>query len=799
MKKKSRKDKNNFTGHKLKLIKKASEPLYSVPESTNEWIEIKRISESGIFDLGENIYSSTYSFSDINWEGKPYNEQLILYDKFVELLDSIDGKFKITIYNHKVNMRKFENDVMMKEQMDEKDIYRDAYNEHFENIIQETKKGIETTRYITLSTERYNYEDAKNFFNTSEVTIQNCMNEIGSSLYKLNGNDRLALIQEFYNGEEEEKPDIRDYIKNFDDFTSDIAASYIEEYSNNFSFNKKKYGRALYVSKWGNELPDRFLKYLTDISCESVISIDYEPIPKEVAVKFLENKLMAIENRISKQQQRRNKNKDFATDISYKTTREKNDVIKIMDDMRDNDINAMFVSCTIIVLGNSDKELEQNVKSFKTICKQNGLKVEECYMKQREAISTALPLGKKYIESGRFMLASSAASLVPFTSEELEDYSKGSIMYGYNTISKKMIHGNRKKLMNGNSIVLGKPGAGKSVCLKDELSQVMLNSNDEIIVVDPGGDFEEIVKKYRGEYIDFSSKTSNHINPLHINIEDLDLVDCNEIIVQKCELMLALAEKAHKKELPAMLISIVDEITRNLYNDLLKGHRTEIPRLIDFKNELEKRNESVAKELALEMNIFVSGSLNLFNFETNINMSNRLVCFGIRDLGDRLFSMAMVVTMEYIKERVKKNQEKGIATWVYLDEYHVLLGNEYTENYLYRFIKEVRKMLGITGLATQNVKDFIRAYKPATMLENCECIVLLKQGPSDAKDIIDLFDEKLNESDRKFLTSCEPGQGIMIWGDRVVRFNRQISKRNILYNLFNTNGHEIADMKKGDM
>ncbi len=790
---------NKIKGSKLTQIKKASEPLYAVPESTNEWIDIKKISQSGIFDLGDNIYSRTYSFSDINWEGEPEESQIQLFDKFVELLDSIDAKFKITMMNRKIDMKSFTDDIYMKEKMDTYDLYRDAYNDHFDNIISKTRNGIELSRYITISCERNSFDEAKSYFNTVESTIQNCFRQLGSDCKALDGNERLDIIQKFYtNGEEFViKADVNNYIDNYDDFTSDIAASYIESDEEYFELNKKKYGQALFISAYDtNELPDRFLKYLCDIPSESIISIDYEPIPKNVAKNFIENKMLQIEARIIRQQRRRNKNRDFSSDISYRTRNEKLDVEDIMDDLRDNDQNALFISTTIIVVADSIDELNSKVDSFKNICRNNGLKLESCYLKQRQAISTALPLGKKYLETGRFMLTSSAAAFVPFISEELNDYSKDSLTYGYNPISKKIIHGNRKKLLNGNGLILGKPGAGKSVSLKDELSQVFMSTSDDIIVIDPAGECLDLVNKFNGSYCNLSNNATNFINPLSVNINDLDENDTNGIIGSKCELMLSLSEKAHKKELSAILISIIDECTRKLYYDIIKGNRKEEPKLEDFQKELCRRTEDAAQELAIEFNIFINGSLNIFNHKTNIDIKNRFMCFGIRDLGERLFTMAMVNVMEFIKNKVYENFMKGIATWVFIDEYHILLGDEFTETYLYKFIKEVRKLLGIVTCSTQNVKDFFQSYKPATMFENCEYIVLHRQGPSDARDLVGLID-KLNTEAAKYLTSCDAGCGIMIWGNSVLRFNRQFEKDNILYNLFNTNGHEKATISQG--
>ena len=777
----------------FKELKKASEPLYKAPKSIQETIEIMKVAENGIFEVARNRFSKCYRFQDINYTTTNEMEQIDIFERYCKFLNSLDVCFKITINNKNKDMEQVRDFVFLQDMDDGFNHFRKAYNDIMEKKIHEGRQGIEQERYLTITIERKNFEEAKAQFATIEASIHKAFNELGVEIVPLTGNERIKVLHDFYHlGEENSFDfDIKAARKVGADFRNDLCNKMVQFYTDYFK-DEKKFCRALFIKKYPSSLSDRFLIEIASLPVHSITSIDVVPIPKDMTTKVLQKKYLGIESDIIKQQRVRNKNNDFSSEISYNKRIEKKEIEEIMDDVRENDQCLYYVAVTIILMADTKEELDSMTETVETIGKRNSVTIEEHYLKQREALNTALPIGVRQVETMRTMLTQSLAVLMPFNVQELNDGS--GCYYGINQVSKNINIGNRKKLINGNGFVFGVPGSGKSHFCKMELGQVFLSGEDEIIIIDPMNEYFDIAHTYGGTVVNMSTYTDNYVNPLDMDVWSLDLNDSKGMIREKGEFMLGLCEQCMGESLNSRQKSIIDRCVRKLYIEIARSREKYVPVMSDFYDILMNQPEEEAKDIALSLELFVNGSLNIFNHQTNVDVDNRFTVYGIRDLGTELSPITMLVMMESIQTRIIQNGRRGVATWLYIDEFHVLLNSEYSAKYLQQLWKKVRKQGGLCTGITQNLVDLLQNYTATTMLANSEFVALLKQANTDSSKMAEVIG--VSEAQLRFVTNTQSGMGLMKCGNVVIPFDNTIEKGTDLYNLYNTNIHEKIAMEK---
>lgn len=777
-----------FMRDRLSLLKKASEPLYKTPKSVQETIEILKIAKNGIFEVKENRFSKTYLFADLNYSILDEEEKKSFLERYCDFLNSFDMEFKITINNKNRNMRNFREEILFPMQEDGFDNYREIYNKIIEERILEGKQGIEQQRYLTVTVTRKNFEEAKACFATLEVTLHQAFASLGSGLIPLNCEERLRILHDFYRlGREEEFSfDYDDYRRRGADFKNDICNGGLRFYPNYFE-DMDKVCRGFFIKKYPSGLKEEFINEIASLPVHSIISIDVIQVPQDVTTQILEKKYLGIESDIIRQQQKRNKNNDFSSDISYKKRNEKASIENIMDDVGENDQCLFLVAVTVILIADDKEELDSVSETLMMIGKSCACQIEPHYLQQREALNTALPIGVRQVETMRSLLTRSLASLVPFHVQELMERDGG--YYGINQVSKNIIMGNRKHLVNGNGFIFGVSGSGKSFFCKQSIGNVLLNTKDDVIVIDPQNEYFELGKTFGGSIVNFAVYTKTFVNPYAI---PKDLTDVNGFISDKGEFTLGLVEQCMNQPINSRQKSIIDRCVHLMYKELLTNKEIEEPTMLDFYALLLKQKEEEAKDIALSLEIFVYGSLNIFTHPSNINEDNRFMIYGIADLGIGLSAVSMMVMLEAISTRIAENAKKGRATWLFIDEFHVLLEREYSTKYLYSLWKKVRKQGGLCTGITQNISDLLHNNVITTMLSNSEFIVLLKQSATDTEMLSEVL--HISEAQLKYAENNPSGTGIMKHGNIVVPFDNRIEKNTKLYRLFNTNPHERSEL-----
>ena len=774
----------------FKELKKADEPLYKTPKSIQETIEILKISENGIFEIAKNRFSKCYRFGDINYTTTNEAEQMDIFEGYCKFLNSLDIPFKITINNKNKDMGKVREQAFLQKKGDGFDKFCEIYNDIMEKKIHEGRQGIEQERYLTITIERKNFEEAKAQFATLEASIQKAFHELGTEITPLSGNERIKVLYGFYHlGEENNFDfDLAEARKVGADFRNDLCNKVTQYYPDYFK-DEKKYCRALFIKKYPSSLSDRFLNEVASLPVHSMTSIDVVPIPKDMTTKILQKKYLGIESDILRQQRVRNRNNDFSSEISYNKRMEKKEIEGIMDDVRENDQCLFYVAVTIILMADTKEELDSMTETVETIGKRNSVIIEEHYLKQREALNTALPIGVRQVETMRTMLTQSLAVLMPFNVQELNDGC--GCYYGINQVSKNINIGNRKKLINGNGFVFGVPGSGKSFFCKMEMGNVFLGSEDEIIVIDPMNEYFDIAHTYGGTVVNMSTYTEHYVNPLDMDVWSLDINDSKGMIREKGEFMLGLCEQCMGEDLNSRQKSIIDRCVRKLYIDIARKKEKYVPVISDFYDILMEQPEEEAKDIALSLELFVKGSLDIFNHQTNVDIDNRFTVYGIRDLGAELSPITMLIMMESIQKRIIENGKRGVATWLYIDEFHVLLNSEYSAKYLQQLWKKVRKQGGLCTGITQNLVDLLQNYTATTMLGNSEFVAIFKQANIDSSQLAEVIG--VSEAQLRFVTNTQSGMGLMKCGNVVIPFDSTIHKQSGLYDLYNTNIHEIAE------
>lgn len=770
------------------VYKKCDDFRVATPKSVLDLVEIKSIAENGIFEVGRGgIFTKTYTFTDINFSNASVDEQIVILENWCRWLNSHSAPFKITFNNKNKNMRTLQEEVMFAKKLDDFDSYRDMINEEIEDRIVSGRMGIEQQFYITIRYEASSvYEDAKIYFATLENSMVQAFRGIGSELTPLNATERLRILHDFYRFGNEEYFDF-DFSKAVAagfDFKDAIVGSKLDFSKEDMFISNDKYVSCIYLKQYPTTLSDRFITHLTKLNIKMMGSIDIVPVNDSDVDDLLEGIYLGVERRIGKQTQKRVKNMDFNSDISLVVKMEKDEIEKMIREKKDEDQHFFYTMFNIMVIADSEEQLRKDVELlFITAKSDDSVILDYSYMKQLEALNTILPVGVRQVQNGRNLQTKSLASLFPFNVQEL--IIPGGNWYGTNPVSKNLCMGNRKRLLNPHGWIFGVTGSGKTTAGKLEIMQTFLQTADDVIVLDPKNDYEDLCYKLHGTYMDVSPTSSVRYNSL-----EYQGTAVRNIADEKAELILAIVETCKREPLTAKERTLVNRALKYAYTESeLKG---EVATLNSIYDAFAKIEEPEAKDLQLYLELFTKGSLNIFAEKSNAEFTtSRLMMFGLKNLGTELRDLSMLVILECIKERIYYNASIGKTTWLYVDEFHEVLKTEYTQNYMKSLWMLIRSLGGIITGLTQNVTDVLKNYTTRAMLENSEYMILLKQKPAaliQLTDDLGLSEEMVN---KYVIKESGAGKGIIMHGSVVVPVDMTIRHDTELYNLINTNFHEL--------
>ena len=771
----------------MKIIKdlfKRDKEKFIVPKSVQDIVPIKTIWNDGIFEVQKNKYTKCYRFVDINYAVASHEDKESMFLDYSDVLNSLDNgaTTKITISNRRINRNDFEKNILMQEVGDGLDKYRNEYNQMLVEQA-EGANGLIQEKIITISVNKKNIEEARNYFARTTSDLMNHFSALGSKCLELDAEERLRLYHDFYRvGEETSyRFNIKEYMKKGHNFKDFICPDTFEQNKDYFKIGNR-YGRVLFLKEYASYIKDTMVTELTELNRNMMLSIDIIPVPMDEAVKEAENRRLGVETNITQWQRKQNANNNFSAIIPYDMEVQRRESKEFLDDLIQRDQRMFLSVLTLVHTAETKEQLDNDTESLLTTASKNLCQLGILRFQQLDGLKTAMPFGIRKIDALRTLTTESLAVFMPFKVQEIRH--DNGIYYGQNIISKNMIIADRKELLNGNSFILGVSGSGKSFAAKNEMISIMLRDpNADVIIVDPENEDSKLVKALGGEVIKISATSNNHINAMDMNSEYGD--GANPVIL-KSEFILSLCEQLiGSSNLGAKQKSIIDRCTASVYRYYQQGnYQGTPPTLQDFREELLKQNEPEAKEIALAIELFTDGSLNTFAKQTNVDTNNRLICYDILDLGKQLLPIGMLVVLDSILNRITANRARGRNTYIFIDEIYLLFQYEYSANFLFTLWKRVRKYGAYATGITQNVDDLLQSHTARTMLANSEFIVMLNQASTDRLELAKLLN--ISDLQMSYITNVGAGQGLIKVGSSLVPFVNKFPRNTELYKLMTT-------------
>lgn len=774
------------------------------PKSAQDTIPYLQVyKEHGIIETKRGVFTKSYRLSDINYSVAKFSEQeemLLAYGAFVNSFDPTVN-FQITINNRNMNQQNFEDNILIKPHNDELNDLRDEFNEKvIKRKMKEGKNNLIKEKYLTVSLEADSYEESIADFARLESGINANIKKIGGAEAKpLTTENRLEILHDTYNlGQEGTFADSFsfDNLKMQGITTKDcIAPSAFEFLSNHFRIGDK-YGRALYLKMLPTTLRDTLVDELSSVSCNMLLSMHYETVNSEDAIKIVRNQMVNINSNVIKSQQRASKNGYSPELIPSALKYSQAEAEELMDAIVNKDQKMFFQTFVIVHFADDYKTLNRDTKTIETLARSRMCTIDTLNWQQEDGLNTALPLANNKLSINRMLITESAAVFMPFSAQELQH--KNGMYYGVNAVSRNLILFNRVNSKNGNGFILGTPGSGKSVAAKEEMVNVLLNTDDDVIVIDPEAEYHPLAKLLGGQVVRIAAGGDEHINPMDL---DADYGGGDDPITLKSDFIISFCETAFGERygLTATQRSILDKCVRACYEPYINSYdpktkkydSSKIPTLLDFQDKLDAQSSYDGIQLATSMEIYSRGSLNIFAHKTDVEYKNRFVVYDIKDIGSTLTSVGMLVVLDSIWNRIMENRRRGKNTWFYIDEIYLLFKTETSANFLRELYKRARKYGGFPTGITQNVSDLLENDIARTMISNCEFIEMLNQAPLDRANLAELLN--ISSTQLGHITNAPPGSGLIYTGSSIIPFVNQFPTDTKLYKAMTTKLSELTE------
>ena len=770
----------------MAMYERNGEPIERIIQHSIDWKRRKpnddkyswQMFKNGICRADENYYSKTMSFSDINYKLATDEDQQAILDNWKKFLNFFDNsvRFELTFVNVSKDEAKFYETIRIKDRDDGFDDVRAEYSEMLNRQLEKGNNGLEKSKYLTFGIYAKSIKEARPRLRSIENDIINNFKKMDVKAKPLKGKERIELIHQIMR------------------LGGDKGGELIYP-KRNLICTKD---RIACVSAFAYNAPimqDFFLMELLNADSSQVISIHLQSISQNDAIKSVKKTITNIDStKIDEQKKAVRSGYDMDLIPTDLVTYGK-DANLFLQDLQEKNERMFKMTFLIMNTADSNIELKNNYKQTSSIAQQFNCDIYKLDYRQEQGVMSCLPLAKDWIHTDRRLTTSSVGIFIPFTTQELMQTGEEALYYGLNALSQNMIMADRKSLSNPNGMILGKPGFGKSFAAKREMSNVILSTDDDIIICDPEQEYSALVKKFHGQVIHISQKSKQYINPMDINE---NYSDGDDPVSLKAEFILSFFELVMdgKGGLGPVEKTVIDRCIHKIYRKYFDEPIPEnMPILADLYNELMAQEEKEAYEVATALEIYVSGSLNVFNNRTNVDINNRIVCYDIKDLGKQLKKIGMLIVQDQVWGRVTANRSAGKATRYYMDEFHLLLKDKQTANYSAEIYKRFRKWGGIPTAITQNVKDLLESPEVENIFENCEFIYMLNQASKDRE----ILAKKLgiSKSQISYVTKAEQGEGLLVFGSLILPFKDQFPEDLELYKIMTTKPKEVAAWQKG--
>ncbi len=763
----------------LSNIFKQDRERFVIPRSVQQAIPIQAVWADGIFKIGRNKFARTYKFADINYAVAGREDKETMFLQYSELLNSFDSgaTTKITINNRRLNREDFEKSILIPMREDGLDLYRREYNE----MLLEKATGTDSVvqeKYVTVSAYKKTIEEARAYFARVGTELSSHFSRLGSKCAEVDTADKLRLLHDFYRTGEETgfHFDLAESMRKGHSFKDFICPDSFEFKKDHFCMGNR-YGRVLFLREYASYIKDEMIAEMTDLNRNLMMSIDVIPVPTDEAVREVESRLLGVETNITNWQRRQNANNNFSAVVPYDMEQQRKETKEFLDDLTTRDQRMMFAVLTLVHTADTKEQLDADTDALLAVGRKHLCQLATLKYQQMDGLNTALPVGHRKINAMRTLTSESLAVLMPFRVQEIMD--EGGIYCGENAISHNLIMCNKAKLLNPNSFLLGVPGSGKSFSAKMLIVFLALATGDDILICDPEREYASLIETMGGEVIRIAAGSRDHINAMDMTE---GYGDGGDPVIDKSEFVLSLFEQLDTKGMGAKEKSIIDRCTAAVYEDYKNGGA--VPTLCILREKMLVQPEKEAKDLALALELFTSGSLDAFAHESNVDVDSRMVVYDIMDLGKQLKTMGLLVITDAMLNRVTENWKKGKRTHIFLDEFHVVFENEYSGAFFNSAWRRFRKRNAFPNAITQNVEYLLDSVLASTMLSNSEYIVMLNQAPSDRQQLAELLN--ISNEQMNHITNADAGCGLIKYGSSLVPFVNKFPKNKRLYKLMTT-------------
>ncbi len=746
----------------------------------------------GICRVTDNYFTKTVRFHDINYQLNQNEDKTAIFDGWCDFLNYFDSsvKFQLSFINISANKDTYGKRISIPLRGDEDDSIRGEYTQMLRNQLAKGNNGLIKTKYLTFGIEAETLKTAKPRLDRIETDILNNFKRLGVSADGLNGMERLKIMHGLFHMDDQMPFRFSwDWLAPSGLSPKDFIAPSSFEFKNGNSFGVgRKIGAVSFLQILAPELNDRMLADFLDMESSLVVTMHVQSVDQVKAIKTIKRKITDLQ-KMTIEEQKKAVRSGYDMDIipsdlaTYGT-----EAKKLLQDLQSRNERMFLLTFVVLNVADTKQQLDNNIFQASSIAQKYNCALTRLDFRQEEGLMSSLPLGYNQIEIKRGLTTSSVAIFVPFTTQELFQDGAEALYCGLNALSNNLIMVDRKWLKNPNGLILGTPGSGKSFAAKREIANVFLVTDDDIIICDPEAEYAPLVERLHGQIIKISPTSGDFINPMDLNLNYSDdenpLSLKSDFILSLCELIVG-----GKDGLQPVEKTIIDRCVRLVYRDYLNDPKPEnMPILEDLYNELRKQEEKEAQYIATALEIYVSGSLNVFNHKTNINIFNRIVNFDIKELGKQLKKIGMLIVQDAVWNRVTINREAHKSTRYYIDEMHLLLKEEQTAAYTVEIWKRFRKWGGVPTGITQNVKDLLSSREVENIFENSDYIYMLNQASGDRQ----ILAKQLNISPHQlsYVTHSSEGEGLLFYGNIILPFVDRFPKDTELYRIMTTKPSE---------
>ena len=769
-----------------------------IPRTAQQSIPFQRMFPDGICRVSDRYYTKTIQYQDINYQLAQQEDKTAIFEEWCSFLNFFDSSihFELSFMNMATDAEVFEKNIRIPLRNDHFNNVRSEYSQMLKTQLAQGNNGLTKTKYITFGIEAESMREAKPRLDHVQTNLMNNFKRLGVVAKVLNGKDRLQLMHAmFHMGDNDRFYFDWNWLADSGLSVKDFIAPTSFSFPGGRTFTMGSlHGAMSYLQITASDLSDQLLKDFLDMETSEIVTMHIQSVDQTAAIKQIKHTITELDrSKIEEQKKAVRAGYDMDIIPSDLATYGK-DAKALLKELQSQNERMFLITFLIMNTGKTEQELENNVFQASSIAQKHNCNLRRLDFQQEQGLMSSLPLANNLIEIQRALTTSSTAIFIPFTTQELFQNGDEALYYGLNALSSNLIMVDRKKLKNPNGLILGTPGSGKSFSAKREITNAFLVTDDDVIICDPEAEYTPLVNCLEGQVIKISPTSTHYINPMDINEsyseDDNPLALKADFILSLCELIVG-----GKEGLQPIEKTVIDRCVHQIYQHYFEDPKPEnMPLLEDLYHALLQQEEKEAHRVATALEIYVKGSLNLFNHRTNVDINNRFVCYDIKELGKQLKKIGMLIVQDQVWGRVTANRSAGKTTRYYMDEFHLLLKEEQTAAYSVEIWKRFRKWGGIPTGITQNVKDLLSSREVENIFENSDFVYMLNQAAGDRQ----ILAQQLNISPHQlsYVTHSGEGEGLLFYGNVILPFVDHFPTDLALYKIMTTKLSDISETKE---